>query len=263
MHRLSVNISTIFTEVPFIERFEKAKEAGFAYVECQFPYSYSSEHIKDKLADLHLSMVLLNLYPGNWDKGDRGMAIYKERTEEFKESVYQGIEYARHLNVNKMHCMAGVCLEKQDSPAYRETYIENLRFAAQKALEYNITILIEPINHFDMPGYFLNNLEEARKMIKETRMPNLQLQYDFYHIQRLYGESTKSFLQYKDVIGHVQIADTPGRHQPGTGDVDFLEIFQTLSFADYQGFVGLEYNPLGRSEDSFEWLEPFKGGLLR
>lgn len=247
--KFAVNLSTIFTEVPFLERFKKAREFGFSFVECQFPYDYSIEEIQQELKQHQLEMVLINLPPGNWAKGDRGIAADLTRIEEFKESVMQGIHYARALNVSKIHCMAGI-VSGADPKA---VYIENLQFAGTELAKHGLTLLIEPINPLDMPGYYLTNIYQASEILKAVNLPNVKLQFDFYHIEKVHGQSLSIYQEYADIVGHVQIADHPGRHQPGTEEMDYQQILQNLNYK-YEGYIGLEYIPQGKSEESFEWF---------
>lgn len=252
MNKFAVNLSTIFTEVPFLERFRKAGECGFSFVECQLPYNHSIEEIQLELMQNHLSMVLLNLPAGNWEGGDRGLAVDPNRVEEFRKSVFEGIKYATALKVQRIHCMAGI-ISKADSKGAREIYVKNLHFAGTEMAKHGITLLIEPINPYDMPGYFLHNILQAKAILEKVGLHNVKLQFDFYHMERIHGNSLDIFKQYADVIGHVQIADVPGRHQPGIGKMDYGAIFQYLNDT-YEGYIGLEYTPKGKSEDSFGWL---------
>jgi len=254
MNRFAVNLSTIFTEVPFLERFKKARECGFSFAECQFPYEYGIDEIVRELEEQKLTLLLINLPPGDWDNGERGIAIFPDRTEEFKASVEKGIAYAQGLNISLIHCMAGVMSADIHKDEAKETFMKNIRYAAEKMAVHNMTLLIEPINPFDMPGYFLSDIDEAVSLITELNLPNVKLQYDFYHMQRIQGNLLTTFEKYKNVIGHVQIADVPGRHQPGTGEINYRNVFQFLEKNSYNGFIGLEYIPSGKSENSFNWL---------
>ncbi|NHM31439.1 hydroxypyruvate isomerase family protein [Neobacillus terrae] len=249
MKKFAVNLSTVFIEVPFLERFKKARECGFSFVECQFPYSYSIENIQQELEQNQLLMVLLNLPPGNWEKGDRGIAADPNRVEEFRKSVMEGIKYATALNVSKIHCMAGIV----DSDAARKVYIDNLRYAGSEMAKHGLTVLIEPINQFDMPGYFLSDLYQAAEILKAVNLPNVKLQFDFYHVERIHGNSLSLYKQFAEQVDHVQIADVPGRHEPGTGEMDYQKIIHYLNNT-YNGQIGLEYTPSGKSEESFEWI---------
>jgi hydroxypyruvate isomerase len=263
MNQFAVNLSTIFTEVPFLERFKKAKDAGFSLVECQFPYPYSIANIKEQLVKHQLSMVLINLPPGNWETGDRGLASDSNRIEEFRNSVDQGIQYATALNISNIHCMTGILSTELDRKQAREVFIKNIKYAALKMAKHNLTLLIEPINSFDIPGYFLSTIDDAVDTIQEVRMPNVKLQYDFYHIQRMQGNLLSTFQLYSEVIGHVQIADVPGRHQPGTGEIHYPNVFHFLKDHGYKGFIGLEYIPKEKSEDSFDWLPSIRYGGVK
>lgn len=258
--RFSINLSTIFTEIPFLERFQKAKEAGFQSIECQFPYEEDPEEIRGALQKNRLSLELINLPPGDWGAGDRGLAVDPNRVEEFRSSVAKGTAYATALGVSKIHCMAGIVPNQVGRKQARDVYLENIRFAGEEMAKNGITLLMEPINPFDMPGYFLSDLHEAAEILKEIDMPNVRLQYDFYHIQRIHGNLIDNFQKYSDRIAHVQFADTPGRHEPGTGEIHYENIFKMLTENHYEGFVGLEYTPKGSSEASFSWLSKLQKG---
>lgn len=260
MSLFAANLTTIFTEVPFLERFKKAKKAGFKYVECQFPYEVPIEFIQTELRENELSLVLINFPAGVWENGERGLAIYSDRIEEFRESVTKGIEYASALGVSKLHCLAGVLHKGMDYYQARKTYMENLKFAAEQMVPYHLTLLIEPINPFDMPGYFLNDIKEAVEIIEEIGMSNIKLQFDFYHIQRMQGNLLSNFSQYLEVIEHIQFADVPGRHQPFTGEINYQNVWHEILRQEYKGYIGLEYTPLGKSEDSFTWMNAIEGG---
>ncbi|MDF1510323.1 TIM barrel protein [Robertmurraya sp. DFI.2.37] len=252
--RFSVNISTIFTEIPFLSRFEKARKAGFHYVECQFPYHYRLDELEEKLAKNNLSMTLLNCPPGNWEAGDRGLAADRNRIDEFEESVERSITYAKRLKVKQLHCMAGIIPLNQSIEETRMNYINNITYAAKKMSSYGITLLIEPINSYDMSGYFLSSLDDALDILKEIAMENVKLQFDFYHIQRMHGNLIANFQQNIEHIAHIQVADCPKRHEPGTGEINYSNIFRTIQASGYDGFIGLEYTPETTSEDSFTWL---------
>lgn len=253
MNKFSVNLSTIFTEVPFLQRFKKAREHGFTFVECQFPYAYSIEDIQCELDQNELSMMLINLPAGNWEKGDRGLAADPDRTQEFRESVQKGIKYATALNIPMIHCMAGKASDL-DAQTTRKAYEKNLRYAGTEMAKHHLTLLIEPINPFDMPDYYLNNLYQAKKILDVVNLPNVKLQFDFYHMERVHGKSLTIYKEYAEMIGHIQIADVPGRHEPGTGNMDYQRILEYLD-KNYDGTIGLEYSPSGKSEESFAWLK--------
>lgn len=254
MVTFAVNLSTIFTEVPFIERFKKAKDAGFSFVECQFPYEEPLRRVQRVLNNNSLSMALINMPAGNWAQGERGLAIFPDRVEEFKQALNLALQYAFALKSPNIHCMAGVLSPGQSREEARKIYLENLKYAGRKTAELGLTLLIEPINPYDMPGYFLSDIDEAVKIIKEVNLPNVRLQFDFYHIERMYGNSLELFKKYFRLIGHVQIADYPGRHEPGTGSMDYEKIFSEISRLGYKRPIGLEYIPATRSDESFRWL---------
>lgn len=255
MVRFAVNISTIFTETSFLERFDKVKQHGFSFVECQFPYAYQAEEIKQKLQEHDLKLVLINLPPGNWDQGDRGLACDPARIESFKQSVEEGIAYATRLGVPRIHCMAGIIPNSVSKETARKTFSENIKYAARKFAKHDIILVIEPINQYDMPNYFLSDIDEAIQIMKEANEPNVKLQFDFYHIERIHGQALVNFEKCFDFIEHVQIADVPGRHEPNTGEMDYNKIFQRLEQLQYKGFIGLEYNPKFDSDSSFSWMK--------
>ncbi|BCJ85493.1 hydroxypyruvate isomerase [Effusibacillus dendaii] len=254
MFTFSANLSTLFTEVPFLNRFAKAKQAGFACIEFQFPYEIEPELIKREMELHQLKLVLFNFPPGNWQKGDRGISICADRQQEFRDSVEEAIRYAKTLNCPRLHCMAGILPNGWEEKEAWQVYKENLRFAAARLADHQITLLIEPINRYDMPGYLLSDLKHAYELICELDMPNVKIQYDFYHMQRIQGELIASYQTYKDAIGHIQIADNPGRHEPGTGEINYPNIFRFLKEIGYEGYIGLEYTPKESSDTSFKWL---------
>lgn len=254
-----VNLSTIFTEVPFLQRFKKARNAGFTSVECQFPYDFSIREIAHELIVNQLNLVLINLPPGDWGGGERGISILADRKDEFRESVQKGIQYAKGLGVKKIHCLAGVLSPTMDPNVAHQTYVENLQYVAEELERENMILLIEPINRGDMPGYFLSCIEQGMRIIEEVNRPNCKLQFDFYHIQRIQGNLLASFEKYRNHIQHIQIADVPGRHEPGTGEINYPLIIKEVQKLGYSGYIGLEYTPLAKSEDSFKWLQRLEG----
>ncbi|WP_134700989.1 hydroxypyruvate isomerase family protein [Ammoniphilus sp. YIM 78166] len=255
MLKFAANLSTLFTEVEFMKRFSEAQKAGFRYIEFQFPYAYPFESIKREMEMREQELILFNLPPGNWEKGERGISIIPDRRQEFREGVEEGIRYAEVLGCSKLHCMAGILPHDLDFRDAGKVYEENIRFAADRLREYEITLMIEPINRLDMPGYFLHRLDQAVGWIQEWKLPNVKLQFDFYHVQRMQGELLSSFAQCQEYIGHVQIADNPGRHQPGTGEIHYPNVFRFLQERGYTGFIGLEYFSLGNTAQSLDWLQ--------
>lgn len=255
--KFAVNLSTIFTEFPFLERFGKAKMNGFSIVECQFPYDTPIERIQKQLQLYDLSMVLINLPAGDWERGDRGIAVNPNRVAEFEKSVADGISYATALNVSQIHCLAGIVEASIPMQKAKEIFIKNIQYAADELAKHDLTLLIEPINNFDIPNYYLGTVTEAVAIIERVNRQNVKLQFDFYHVQKIQGNLLATFKKYFHMIGHVQIADVPGRHQPGTGEINYQRVLEFLEEINYRGFIGLEYNPKVTSDKSFSWL---KGG---
>lgn len=255
MPRFAANLSTLFTEVPFLERFALAKSAGFSAVECQFPYSAEVADIIAALAENDLQMVLHNMPPGDWDAGERGIAILPGREDEFRAGVVRAVDYAGALGCRQINCLSGIEPEDADSSTLRTTFAENLKFAADALEKADIRLLVEPINAIDVPGFFLHRLEMAQELIEDVGSGNLFIQYDLYHRARGGGELIESFLQFKNHISHIQIADVPGRHEPGTGQIDFPAVFATLDAEGYGGWVGCEYFPEAATVEGLGWME--------
>lgn len=254
MLRFAANLSTLFQEVAFVERFARAHAAGFRYVEFQFPYESDAQVLQNELKAHEQQVVLFNLPPGDWAKGDRGISIFADRRDDFRASVELAIEYGQALNCQRFHCMAGIRPEGLPEQEAWHIYEENVRYASDKLASHDSILLIEPINRSDMPGYFLSDVRLAHEALATWNLPNVRLQFDFYHVQRMHGELIGHFQSCQDWIGHVQIADNPGRHQPGTGEINFSNIFTFLENEGYNGFIGLEYIPDGQTEHSFTWM---------
>jgi len=253
MPQFAANVSTMFNELPFIERFGAARAAGFDAVEFLFPYAFEPDEILARLERHKLQLVLFNMPPGDWANGERGMACDPRRIAEFQDNVALALDYAEELGVPQLHCMAGKLHAAVTPERARETYIDNLRFAASAAHTRGVTLLIEPLNHFDAPGYFLNGTRQAAAIIAEVAAPNLRLQYDIYHMQRMEGELANTLRAQLPLIGHIQLADVPGRHEPGTGEINFPFLFQHLDAIGYSGWIGCEYTPLGDTVAGLGW----------
>jgi hydroxypyruvate isomerase len=247
----------LFTEAPFIERFGLAHAAGFTGVEFLFPYAFDTDDINERLQRHQLQLVLHNLPPGDWQAGERGMACDPRRFHEFQDSVGLALEYARELGTPRVHCMAGILPGGLAPERAREAYLRALQYAADQFAPHGIDVLIEPINHFDIPGYFLRHSRQALDIIGEAARPNLFLQYDIYHMQRMEGELANTIRACLPNIGHMQLADTPGRHEPGTGEINYPYLFRLLDELAYPGWIGCEYLPGTRTEDSLAWLAPY------
>jgi hydroxypyruvate isomerase len=254
MLQFSANLTMLYTEVPFLERFAKAKASGFQAIEFQFPYSVSAAKIRQAQAELGLQIVLFNLPAGDFERGERGIAIYPDRREEFREGIDQAIRYAVTLECTRLNCLAGKMTDGLTMDDAWSTLCENLLYAARKLEEKGIALLIEPINRYDIPGFFLSDMGKVRRLLQEVGHSNLQIQYDMYHVQRMQGELLGTFAELQKSIGHVQIADNPGRHQPGTGEINYPNIFKFIQEKGYQGYIGIEYIPQENTDKSLAWL---------
>jgi hydroxypyruvate isomerase len=255
MPKFAANLSLLFTEAPFLDRFALARAAGFEAVEFLFPYAFEPEQITQRLQRYGLELVLHNLPPGDWAAGERGIACDPRRTGEFQDSVGLAIDYALELGVRRLHCLAGTLPPRVTQERAHAAYVANLRYAAAQCRPHGIELLIEPINNRDIPGYFLTTTRQAAAVIEECGADNLFLQYDFYHMQRMEGELAGTLRHYLPLIRHIQLADVPGRHQPGTGEINFSYLLGLLDELGYAGWVGCEYIPQGETGASFGWLE--------
>jgi hydroxypyruvate isomerase len=259
MPRFAANLTMLFNEVPFLERFEKAARAGFGAVEFLFPYAWPAEEVAAKLKANKLKLVLHNLPAGDWDAGERGIACLPDRVDEFREGVARAIEYAKVLGVPQLNCLAGKTPLGASDDLLRKTFVANLKYAAAERKRADLKLLIEPINTYDIPGFFLNRTAQAIAIIDEVvndiRADNLYLQYDIYHAQRSEGELAATLARHIARIAHVQVADNPGRNEPGTGEIAYGFLFAELDRLGYTGFVGCEYKPKGSTEAGLGWLE--------
>ncbi len=253
MPKFAANLSMLYGEVDFLDRFEAAAKSGFAGVEYLFPYAWPKEQLAEKLAKHKLVQVLHNLPPGNWDAGERGIACHPDRVGEFQEDIGRAIEYASALQCGQVHCMAGIAPKNVDAEKLRATFVANLRFAADRLGAAGIKVLIEPINTYDIPGYFLSRTQQAVEVIRDTGSSNVFLQYDVYHMQRMEGELANTIKAQLARIAHVQIADTPGRNEPGTGEINYRFLFGHLDAIGYAGWIGCEYKPKGKTVDGLGW----------
>lgn len=259
MPRFAANLSLLFTEVPFLDRFERAARAGFSAVEFLFPYPHTPEQIKARLDAAGLRAVLFNAPPGDSGRGERGMACRPGREAEFRAGVAQALDYARALGVPNVHVMAGLAPEGGDASALRRCYVANLRHVAAEFAQAGVRALIEPINAFDIPGYYLSRTAQALEVIAEVGAPNLMLQYDLYHAQRSEGELAATIERLLPKIGHMQIADNPGRHEPGSGEINYPFLFEHIDRLGYTGHIGCEYRPLAGTEAGLGWFMRARG----
>jgi hydroxypyruvate isomerase len=255
MPRLCANLSMLFTEHQFLQRFAYAAKAGFRGVEFLFPYEFDSAEIKARLQQHGLTQVLFNLPPGDWDSGERGIACLPGRGEEFKAGVAQAIEYAKVLGNTRINCLAGIFPLDSDPHEVQQTLVDNLRYASEQLAAQGIRLVMEMINTRDMPGFYLNGTRQALAIREQVGSPNLYLQYDIYHMQVMEGDLARTLQAHLAAVGHVQLADNPGRHEPGTGEINFRFLFQHLDRIGYQGWVGCEYKPLGSTEAGLGWMK--------
>ena len=253
MPRFSANLSMLFTEVPFLDRFARAAQAGFEAVEFMFPYAHSPQEIKARLDATGLKAVLHNLPAGDWEGGDRGIACDPARVAEFRAGVARGVAYATTLGVPQLNCLAGKAPDGADDALLRHTFVDNLRFAAAALHQAGLRLLVEPINRYDIPGFYLQRTAQALSVLDEVGAPNAFVQYDIYHAQRTEGELAATLAQHLARIGHIQIADNPGRHEPGSGEINYRFLFQHLDRLGYQGWVGAEYRPASTTEAGLGW----------
>ncbi|WP_072396626.1 2-oxo-tetronate isomerase [Hyphomicrobium sp. CS1GBMeth3] len=249
MPRFDANLSFLFTDLPFLDRFEAAARAGFKGVEFMFPYAVPADEIRARLDATGLELVLFNLPPGHWDKGERGFAALPGREDEFASAVDLALTYAEALGCRRLHVMAGLATHG----ATRETYIANLRLAADWAAPSGIDILIEPINTRDIPGYFLTRTAEARDVIAEVGAPNLGLQFDLYHRHLMEGDIENALAEFGPLARHYQCADPPDRGEPSMSVLDYARIFRLIDASGYTGWIGCEYKPRGATLDGLAW----------
>ncbi|AGP43341.1 Hydroxypyruvate isomerase [Serratia plymuthica] len=258
MPKFSANLSMLFNEVDFMQRFRRAKQQGFSAVEYMFPYDYPVAALRDELAAHQLTQVLHNLPAGDWAAGERGIACLPGREGEFRDGVGLAIEYAHALGCGQINCLIGnpdptVSRHKTD-----EKVMANLSYAAQLLAKENIRLLIEPINKYDMPGFYLQDSRQAIELIEQIGSPNIYLQYDIYHMQRAEGELTQTLERLLANISHIQVADNPGRHEPGTGEINYAYLFSALDRMGYRGWIGCEYKPLATTESGLSWMTKYQ-----
>ncbi|WP_394892050.1 hydroxypyruvate isomerase [Mesorhizobium sp. AaZ16] len=254
MPRFSANLSMLFGEHDFLERFDAAARAGFKGVEYVGPYDHEREVIAARLKKNGLSQVLFNLPPGDWGKGERGIAIFPDRTDEFRRGVDTAIAYAKALGCGQVNCLAGIAPEGVGRDALESTFVENLKFAAEKLEKEGIKLLIEPINTRDIPGFFLNSSSQALAVMDRVGSGNIFLQYDIYHMQIMEGDLAPTIEANLGRIAHIQLADNPGRHEPGTGEINYPFLYEHLDRIGYAGWVGAEYTPKASTEAGLGWL---------
>ncbi|NIC05502.1 hydroxypyruvate isomerase [Billgrantia bachuensis] len=255
MPKFAANLSMLFTEEDFLDRFKAAAEAGFKGVEYLFPYDYTAVELKALLDEHGLTQVLHNLPAGDWGAGERGIACHPDRVEEFRAGVVKAIDYATVLGCKQVNCLAGIQPQGVSLEQARRTLVDNLRFAADKLEAAGILLLAEPINTRDIPGFFLNRTEQALAIFDEVGSDNLKLQYDIYHMQIMEGDLAPTIEKHLGRIAHVQLADNPGRHEPGTGEINYPFLFAHLDRLGYDGWIGCEYKPATTTQEGLGWLD--------
>ena len=253
MIRLAANLTMLFTELPFMQRFEAAAAAGFRGVEFLFPYAFDAQEIAAQLRRHQLTLVLHNLPPGNWDGGERGIACHPDRIEEFEAGVASAVHYANILGATQLNCLAGIAPAGVDQATAEQTLVRNLGYAAAELKQHQIRLLIEPINTFDIPGFFLSGTAQALDLIRKTGSDNLFIQYDIYHMQRMEGELINTIRANLPMIKHMQLADTPGRFEPGTGEINYRNLFAGIEAMGYDGWIGCEYKPRNGTTAGLGW----------
>jgi hydroxypyruvate isomerase len=260
MPRFAANLTMLFNEAPFLDRFELAARAGFKAVEFLFPYAYPATEIKARLDANDLQLVLHNLPAGDWDAGERGIGCLPDRVDDFRAGVSKAIEYATTLAVRQLNCLAGKAPPGVDDFVLRKTFVGNLRYAAAEFKKAGLRLLIEPINTYDIPGFYLNRTEQAVSILDEVGADNAYVQYDIYHAQRMEGELAATVQKHLARIAHIQLADNPGRNEPGTGEINYDFLFAHLDRIGYRGWIGCEYKPARTTGEGLGWLERARRG---
>lgn len=256
MPKFAANLSMLYPDLDFLGRFGAAARDGFEFVEYMFPYPYEARELRARLDEHGLKQVLFNLPAGDWAAGDRGIAVQPARQDEFRAGVERALPYAEALGNTLINVLVGK--PDADEASTRRTVVENLRFAADRLGERGLTLIVEPLNPYDVPGFYLYGTQNALDLIAEVGRENVKLQYDFYHMQRVEGRLTETVRAHLGDIAHIQLADVPGRHQPGTGEINYPFLFSELDRLGYQGYVGAEYVPEGPTSQTLEWLGPWR-----
>ena len=259
MPNFCANLSFLFNDVDFLDRFDRATRAGFRGVEFHFPYAFDKNELAERVRGAGVEVALFNLPAGDWEKGERGIACIPARVSEFRDGVARAIEYARVLGCKRVNCLSGIAPPRLGESTLRETFVSNLRYAAGELGREGITLLTEPVNTRSVPGNYLRNSGQALALMDEARAPNVKLQFDVFHMQIMEGDLAKTIEANIARIGHMQVADVPDRHEPGTGEINYPFLFERIDRLGYQGWIGCEYVPAGRTEDGLGWLRPYLG----
>lgn len=259
MPKFAANLTMLFNEIPFLDRFQAAADAGFKGVEYLFPYAFEAGALAERLDRHQLVQVLHNLPAGDWDQGERGIACHPDRVGEFQDGVGRAIDYARQLGCKQLNCLAGIAPAGADPERVRQTFVDNLRFASAKLKDAGIRLLVEPVNDRDIPGFWLNRTGQAIAVIDEVGSDNLFLQYDIYHAQRMEGELGNTIARHLARIAHIQVADNPGRNEPGTGEINYPWLFRHIDQLGYEGWIGCEYKPAADTHAGLGWIQALAG----
>lgn len=257
MPRFAANLTMMFNEVDFLDRFEAAAKAGFKGVEYLFPYDFDAAELKSRLDTFGLTQVLHNLPAGDWAGGERGIACLPDRVEEFKAGVDKAISYATTLGCKQVNCLIGLTPAGVDADVVRKTVVDNLTFAAAKLKDAGIKLVIEAINTRDIPGFYLSGTQQAVDLIADTGSDNIAVQYDIYHMQIMEGDLAPTMDKHMAQIDHIQLADNPGRNEPGTGEINYPFLFSHLDKIGYDGWIGCEYKPATTTVEGLSWADAY------
>ncbi|ASO28616.1 hydroxypyruvate isomerase [Vibrio anguillarum] len=257
MAKFAANLTMLFTEVPFLERFEQAHRAGFKAIEFLFPYVFEPQVLATKLAQYDFEQALFNMPPGDWDAGEKGFAALPGREQEFKQSVATALMYAKALNCKKVHAMSGIIDSAHSMQQHIDTFIANIRYAADAFARHGIDVLIEPLNNRDVPNYFIAHQRRAVELIQRVNRPNVKLQLDLYHAQIMDGDLDVLIHELAPFIGHIQIASVPHRNEPSDGEINYPYLFDVLDNSGYNGWIGCEYKPRTTTEQGLGWVKPY------
>ncbi|MFC2008479.1 2-oxo-tetronate isomerase [Chloroflexota bacterium] len=257
MPKFSANLSMLFKEVDFLDRFEKAAKFGFKGVEFLFPYEWDKEELLERIKKNNLEMVLFDFPPGQWGAGERGLACLPDRVGEFQDGVALAVDYANVLGCGRLTLLAGIPTVTESDAKKFETLVSNVRFGAEEAGKVGAKLMLEALNSQDVPGFCLSGTRQVLDVLRAANHPNAYMQYDIYHMQIMEGNLTKTISQNLERIGHMQLADVPGRHEPGTGEINYENLFKAIDEMGYKGWIGCEYNPTGATEDSLGWVAKY------
>ena len=254
MLKFDANITQLYTDLPFLDRFDAAAADGFKGIEMRSPYEETKEAVRDRLAATKLELVLFNFPAGDWSKGERGIACLPGREDEFRQSLATALDYAIALGCKRLNCLAGLTPAGVSRDIVEATLVSNLRHAAEVLAGHGIKLQLEAINQRDNPGGFISTTADYERIAAQVAHDNLFLQYDFYHMQIMQGDLMRGFTRLQKIISHLQVADNPGRHEPGTGEINYGFIFSELERLGYEGWIGCEYIPAGKTSDGLGWM---------